>query len=128
MKIMCIRVVSALAILTTMSLPAWAQQAPGSGGPGPGWGYHHMWGGGWGYGAHPFGPIVMAVVLVLGALLIMRLLRGASFRGCHSAGGASCSRCGRGGNGHAQALLAERFAKGEIGKEEFEEKRRLLRE
>ena len=104
----------ALGVIALAALPAFAQQTPDSGGPGPMYGYGHMWGG-W----HPgmvFGPVVMLLALVGIVALIVWLVRAFS-DGAH--------RHGRGR--HALEILEERLARGEIGKEEFEEKRRLLR-
>ncbi len=101
-------------------VPAFAQQGPDSGGPGPMYGYGHMWGGGWGGFWHPgmvFGPLVMLLALVGIVALIVWLVRGFGDGG-HRHGGS-----GR----RALEILEERLARGEIGKEEFEEKRRLLR-
>ena len=98
------------------AIPAFAQQSPDAGGPGPMYGYGHMWGGGW----HPgmvFGPLVMLLALVGIVALIVWLVRGFSDGG-HRHGGS-----GR----RALEILEERLARGEIDKEEFEEKRRLLR-
>jgi putative membrane protein len=86
-----------------------------------GWG-HHMsgWGGAW-YGM-VFGPIFMILVLALViaiAVLLVRWLGGA----WHASPG----------HHHPQAhksvdILKERYARGEIDKEEFEERRRVLGE
>ncbi|MBO6720125.1 MAG: SHOCT domain-containing protein [Rhizobiaceae bacterium] len=108
------------AAIVLQSGAAWAQQSS------PdydryGWGPHMMgWGGGW-FGMI-FGPIFMILVLavvIAVAVLIVRWL---------------------GGPWHATApqqppttqspldILKERFARGEIDKEEFEERRRILGE
>ncbi len=77
----------------------------------------HMWSGGW-HGWF-FGPIMMIVfiaVVVVVVVLLVRWLGGA----------------GHGGAPHATLgkapldILKERFARGEIDKEEFEERRRVL--
>lgn len=105
----------ATTLLAGLRLPtiAWAQQQ-GPQYPGP-----HMWNGGW-YGWF-FGPIMMIVfiaVTVVGVVLLVRWLGG----------------IGHGGAPHASPgktpldILEERFARGEIDKEEFEERRRLLKD
>ena len=80
---------------------------------------HHMWNGDW--GGWFFGPIMMIVfiaVVVVVIVLLVRWLNGP----------------GHGGVLHhppAKApldILKERFARGEIDKEEFEERRRALGE
>jgi putative membrane protein len=105
------------------SAPALAQQTQG---PGP-WGYGHMMWGGGGWGWHPgmiFGPIVMIFIVVCTVALVLWMMRG--FGHGYHGGHGFCPHCGHGRGHAAQDILAERFAKGEIGKEEFEEKRRLL--
>jgi len=80
---------------------------------------HPMWGGGW----HTwfFGPMMMIVFLAVVVILVVLLVRWL------------------GGAGHAAPpphsavktpldILKERFARGEIDKEEFEERRRVLGE
>ncbi len=109
--------------------PALAQQVPSPGAPGPGpWGYHHMmWGGGWGAGFF-FGPLLMLFALIGIVALVLWILRGFGLGGFrHWHGHGWCPYCGR-GHGHSAArhILEERFAKGEIDKAEFEEKRKLL--
>jgi len=100
-------------------------------GPGYGYGYGRMWNGGWGHGWF-FGPLMMVLVAVGIIVLIAALWRWAS-RGPHYGhhghyGHGICPHCGHGYGRHRGALdvLEERFAKGEIGTEEFEEKRKLL--
>jgi putative membrane protein len=80
------------------------------------WGPHHLmwWAGGW-FGMF-LGPLVMILVLVLLVVAVVLILRGGV------------------GPWHgptppprkALDILKERFARGEIEKEEFEERRRLL--
>jgi putative membrane protein len=79
------------------------------------WGPHMMWwGGGW-YGMF-LGPLIMILVLVVVIAAVVLLVRSGA------------------GPWHGQApaprkpldILKERFARGEIDKDEFEEKRRVL--
>jgi putative membrane protein len=89
-------------------------------GYGPMGGYHHMWG--WGF--HPFGSILALVVTVWLIVWVVRMVR---FGGHFSHG--RFRHAGYDGYGHGTAaldILDERFAKGEIDKNEFEEKRKLL--
>ncbi|MCR4266839.1 SHOCT domain-containing protein [Nitratireductor sp. ZSWI3] len=113
--------IAALTGIATTLLPAhaWSQASPDF--ERYGWGPHMMgWGGGW-FGMI-FGPIFMILVLALViafAVLLVRWL---------------------GGSWHSFApypppsartpldLLKERFARGEIDKEDFEERRRILGE
>ena len=78
-----------------------------------------MWNGGW-YGWF-FGPIMMILFIAVIVLVVVLLVRWL------------------GGIGHGRApdaspgktpldILKERFARGEIDKEEFEERRRLLKD
>jgi len=83
----------------------------------PGYGYHAMGWGGWGM---IFGPLMMIAVIagiVAAIVLTVRWLGG----GSPSAPMATQS-VGRA----ALDILRERFAKGEIDKAEFEERRRVL--
>lgn len=85
-----------------------------------------MYGYGLGGGLGFFGGLFMLVFWILIIWFIVALVRGASghtgSRGC----------CGMGHDGEkksdsAMEILKERFAKGEISKEEFEEKSQLLK-
>jgi len=94
---------------------AWAQQTD------PYYGRHMMWGEGW-YGWF-FGPLMMLFFLAIAVavvVLIVRWLGGTTHGG--SAMPAAPARK------HAVDILKDRFARGEIDKEEFEEKRRILEE
>lgn len=107
-------------VLAFAAASVWAQQGstPGSG-YGPGYGYGHMWGGGWGW--HPgmiFGPIIMLLILIGIVALIVWLVR------LFSPGHGLYPHEGHGRR--ALDILEERLARGEIGKEEFEEKRKLI--
>ena len=101
-------------LLGTLTLPwlAWADVA--SEGT---YGHGHMWGG----GAHwIFGPIMMILFLgliVAVVVLVVRWLGGAG-------GGATQAAKPKA----AQDILEERFARGEIDKEEFEARRQALRD
>lgn len=114
-----ISIVSA-GITSLLLLPfgAWAQQGP-SNAPDYGYGHHMMdWEGGW-YGVM-FGPLFMillvAVVIVV-AVVLVRWLGGPSHGvGPHPGSSTRASL----------DILKERFARGEIDKEEFEERRRVL--
>jgi putative membrane protein len=95
---------------------AWAQQSSRDYGPHMGYG-GHMWEGGW--MGWFFGPLMMIVFLFAAIVLIVLVVRWL------------------GGTGHGAAhhmpptktpldILKERFARGEIDKDEFEERRRYL--
>lgn len=101
----------ATALAATAPAAVLAQQPQG-----PGYG-PSMWHGGW-YGWF-FGPIMMIVFIAIAVVVVMLLVRWL------------------GGPGHSGALhhppgktaldiLKERFARGEIDKQEFEERRRIL--
>ncbi|MFU0504629.1 SHOCT domain-containing protein [Pseudaminobacter sp. NGMCC 1.201702] len=72
----------------------------------------HMWGWGW-----FFGPVAMIGTLVL--VLVVAAMA-ARWMGDRSGAGRTAP------DKTAQDILAERFARGEIDKDEFEERRKLL--
>jgi putative membrane protein len=87
-------------------------QAPG------GWGHPHMWGHGGGWGWMIFGPLMMIVVIAVIVALVVLLVRWLG-------GGARPTDLAPPGKAPLDILKA-RFAHGEIDKEEYEERRRLL--
>lgn len=72
----------------------------------------HMWGWGW-----FFGPVVM-----IGTFILIVVLAAIAVRWMGDQGAAGRPPQGK----TAQDILAERFARGEIDKNEFEERRKLL--
>jgi len=106
------------AMFGTLTLPwlAWAATAGGDGAYGQG----HMWGGG---GHWIFGPIMMILfiaVIVAVVILVGRWLGGAGGAGAVGGAGARPKV--------ALNILEERFARGEIDKDEFEARRQALRD
>ncbi len=100
------------ATLGTLTLPwlAWADMA-GDGANGHG----HMWGGGWAHWI--FGPVMMILfiaVIVAVVVLVVRWLGGAGGAGARPKA--------------AQDILEERFARGEIDKDEIEARRQALQD
>ncbi|HVA13913.1 MAG TPA: SHOCT domain-containing protein [Stellaceae bacterium] len=100
-------------LVAMSALPALAQQAGGPG-PGPGYGYGHMHMWGW-HGGMIFHPLLGLLVLVAVIALLAR------------AGGWGRHGYERRRPGGALDILEERFARGEIDKGEFEDRRKLLR-
>ncbi len=98
--------------LGTLTLPwlAWADMA-GEGAHG----YGHMMGGGW-----ILGPIMMILFVVLIVAVVVLVVR---WLGAAGGGAAQGSRPKA-----ALDILEERFARGEIDKEEFEQRRQTLRD
>ena len=99
--------------LTGFLLPLAAAAQPA--GEFPGYGYH-MWNGGWlGW---IFGPLMMIVFIGVIVAVVMLLIRGLSGQVHHTAGPSP--------RPDPLDILKERFARGEIDKEEFEARRRVL--
>ena len=121
------RLFLASSVITLTTLPAIAQQSPGPDGPSSMYLRHHMWG--WHLGMM-LGSFVILLALIGIVALIVWLVRTFSHGGYHHwyghGVGAHCPYCGYGRSHVALDILTERFARGEIGKDEFEEKRKLL--
>lgn len=104
--------------LIAAAAQVWAQQpAPGYG-SGYGYGGHHphMWGE-WGWGHMFLGPvlgILFIAAIAIAVVLVVRALGG--------------GRSARGDARSALDILDERFARGEIDREDYEERKRVLRE
>ena len=80
------------------------------------YGPHMMWGGGW--AGWIFGPLMMLLVIggIVAAIVIVTRSVG---RSAHAAPGPAVGR-------DPIDILKERFARGEIDKDEYEERRRVL--
>lgn len=106
----CRRSITALVLVPLSSPQLWAQQDSRY--------YHaHMWDGGW--HGWLFGPLMMILFV---ALLVIAAIVLARWLGNGARGGTSS------GSTHQSPLdiLKERLARGEIDKEEFEERRKIL--
>ncbi len=95
-----------------LSSAAWAQERTGF------YDGSHMWGGGWWMF---FGPLMM--ILFIAAIVVVVVLA-VRWLGGPSHGGAIYAPLGK----TPLDILKERFAHGEIDKDEFEERRRTLGE
>jgi putative membrane protein len=106
----------ALCLTALSALPALAQQATGTA-PNPDYGYRHdhMWG--W-HGGMMFHPLLTVLVVVA---IIALIARASGWSRRHGYG---YDR--RRSDSGALAILEERFARGEIDKAEFEERRKTL--
>ena len=79
------------------------------------WGWDHMGGGaGWGMGFGGLYMILFWVVIIVAVVMLVKWLAGGS------------SRIDLPREKSALDILKERYARGEIGKEEFEQKKRDL--
>jgi putative membrane protein len=77
-----------------------------------------MMGGGYGFGG--LGMILIWVVIIAAVVLLVRALMGGQW------GGGQTGQTGGSSRSSARQVLDERFARGEIERDEYEEKRRLL--
>ncbi len=109
-----ISAIIAAGLVALAALPALAQQTGGGTAPNPGYGYipahATMWGGGMFF--HP----LLSLLVIVAIIAIVARVFGWRHRGYGRY---------RGGGG-ALDILEERYARGEIDKNEFEEKRKLL--
>jgi putative membrane protein len=110
---------SALSISILAGLPVHAALAQ----YGMGWQDGGGWGPGFGWGHMLFGSVMMILFWGLILFVLVVAIRWAIGRPHdHHAGGAAPGS----GRKRAIEILEERFARGEIDREEFEERRRLL--
>jgi putative membrane protein len=100
--------------LISISANVWAEQARGDY-----YGSHMMWNGGW-YGMF-FGPFLMIIFIGIAVAVVVLLVR---WLGGSTPGIGSSKPSTR----DPLDILKERFARGEIDKEDFEERRKVLRE
>ena len=108
--------VSGLVFWVSGVIPAWAHFGAGDGyGYGPGM----MWGSGW--GGSIFGMLMMLVYFGAIVLLVVFAFRWIAGLGSHRSTSYS-----RPSEDSALDILRERFARGEIDKAEFEERKRHL--
>lgn len=106
---------SCCAALFTGLLPALAAAQEGR----PDYYGHHMWDGGWhGMFLGPLFMMLFFVVLVVAVVVVIRWLGGLPSHHAHHMPGGKAPL----------DVLKERYARGEIDKEEFEERRRVLGE
>jgi putative membrane protein len=79
------------------------------------WGWNHMgWGAGWGMGFGGLFMILFWVAIIVAVVLLLKWLAGGSARFAPPR------------EKSALDILKERYARGEIGKDEFEQKKRDL--
>lgn len=115
---------AAAAALGTLTLPvaALAQQLPDLNQNYQG--YNHMWQGNWGWHGgfmfYPAGMLLTWLGILFLVVLVVRLIMRAFGMGHH------CGMSPQGQASSALELLENRFARGEIDKAEFEEKRLTL--
>ena len=104
---------AALGSALLMAEPVLAQEAGGRY-----YAHPHMWDSGWWMLLGPLWMIVVIGALVAGVVLLGRWLGGTGLG----------NEPGKAAGNRAVDILKERFARGEIDKNEFEERRRLLEE
>jgi putative membrane protein len=83
------------------------------------YGHPHMWGGAWGWGGMFLGPLFGLLFIAAVAVAIVFVVRAVGGEG----GG---HRHREGGGKSALDILDERFARGEVDKEEYEDRKRTL--
>lgn len=105
-------------LVSTAALAQQLPSEPGRYGCGP---YMMDWGGGW-YGMG-FGPLFMIFVLALTIAVVVLLVRWLGWGGAHLM---QWPRHQMPPGRTPLDILKERYARGEINKEEFEERRRIL--
>jgi len=101
---------AALALLSAGA--AWAEP------PGEAYYGYHMMGGPFGWGGMFLGPLFMLLVLAVVIVIVILAVRWL--------GGQAPGNAGRTEARTALDILRERFARGEIDREEFEDRRKLL--
>jgi putative membrane protein len=106
-----LRLALPLTALACLALPAVAQEPP------PGWRYGPMWEGHWGWMF--MGPLMMIIFVAAVVVFVVLALRWIGGGAHHGAPPATRTPLD---------ILKERFARGEIDKAEFEERRRLLQD
>lgn len=119
MKGYVVRSAAVVAGIAAAAAPVWAWAQEPAERYADGYGPHMMWGGGW-HGMI-FGPLMMILVLAAVVAIVVLLVRWIGGPG-HASAPPHHAPPGR----TALDILKERFARGEIDKEEFEERRRLL--
>ncbi len=98
-----------ISVLVLAVAPALAQQSQPYYGP-------HMWGGGWWMLFGPLWMLLFIAAIVVVVVLLVRWTMGSTHYGGAGLPGAKTPL----------DILQERFARGEINKEEYEERRRVL--
>jgi putative membrane protein len=102
--------IAVILFFTLGAVPSLAQQSSPYYGP-------HMWGGGWWMFMGPLMMLLFIVAIIAVVVLLVRWLAGPRHGGAGMPGART-----------PIDILRERFARGEIDKEEFEERRRILGE
>jgi putative membrane protein len=96
-------------------------------GPGP---WHHMWGGGYGWHGWWMFPMILLCMIVFFTVIffLARALCGHGLcgHGCHHHWGPSSRTWGSDPSYSALQILNERFARGEIQKEEYTDKKATI--
>ena len=125
-KFSVFRIAGAVTLIYPVLAFAQQTQEPSGSPPAP-WGWHgpgHMWGMGWGFWW--IGPFIMLLIFIACASLFLlgRNWRGGSHR--WDPPWHMMDRTGRDPTSSALQILNERYAKGEIQKQEYEEKKAAI--